>query len=215
MKGFMNSLLLSSPRNWRPAGFGDPFLLKKKNDRFPTTTLGNDGTGTSVRTAHSGFTLIELLVVVLIIGILSAVALPQYTRAVEKSRAVEALTIGKNLQDAIDVYVLSNGYQKVVFLKEKASYTKAELDIDLGSSLDCTGSAYCASKNFNYYAYCESSHCAIEIHRDSPNSVLYSMVYWKNNAGEWSKTCWTNHTDIGRGVCKGIEPQGWTYIDEL
>ena len=53
--------------------------------------------------------MIELLVVVLIIGTLSAVALPQYTKAVEKSRASEALGLLKSLRDQQSICLLEAG----------------------------------------------------------------------------------------------------------
>ena len=84
-------------------------LSKKKNDRFPTTTLGNDDIIIPARIANAGFTLIELLVVVLIIGILASVALPQYEKAVAKSRYSQLITAGKSLKDAMEVYYMANG----------------------------------------------------------------------------------------------------------
>ena len=72
---------------------------------------------------HKGFTLIELLVVVLIIGILAAVAVPQYQKAVWKSRAANMRTLMSSVAQAANAYILANG-------ESPTSFGELAVDVD-------------------------------------------------------------------------------------
>ena len=68
-----------------------------------------------------GFTLIELLVVVLIIGILAAIALPQYFKAVEKARGAEALSL---------LGAIAGAQQRFYLTKDSYTTNFSDLDLD-------------------------------------------------------------------------------------
>ena len=60
---------------------------------------------------NRGFTLLELLVVVLLVGILGAIALPQYFNVVERQRAMEAVGILAAIEKAqVRYYAVNDAY---------------------------------------------------------------------------------------------------------
>ena len=168
-----------------------------------------------------GFTLIELLVVVLIIGILAAVAVPQYQFAVEKSRTSEALVQLNSLQRAIDSYLLENGYPESLesFLGNQTD-GNGKLVIDVTGSLDCTvnDGQLCASRDFLYKSICDGEHnsCFLEAQR-----VLSGYEYTKSNTkylltlsktqDTWTKTCYYIEENYpqGKKLCDSLQAQGW------
>ena len=125
---------------------------------------------------QKGFTLIELLVVVLIIGILAGVALPQYEKAVLKSRTAEAWGNLKNINKAAAAYCLEGGSTgNFATLRDQLSVSVKD------------------SKNFEYVG-------SIICFSGRPAEVYAKWV------GGGNQSFWLGlHSGTGRRSCKGTD----------
>ena len=175
-------------------------------------TFGNDVR----RVWLSGFTLIELLVVVLIIGILSAIALPQYTLAVEKARATEAVQNIATIEKQVELYIMENG---VPSQSENISF----FDVAAVNVSECVRiNSKCRGKYFEYYIVLWEKGGTVHVERISEGRTLYAFSSsrepnpYNDDApvGGWYRACVTEINDYGRKVCKQFEGTGWKYSDK-
>lgn len=147
---------------------------------------------------YQGFTLIELLVVVLIIGILAAMALPQYQQAVYKSRTVEALTTLKTLQNAQDTYFLANNQYTTDLTKLDIEIPSAQMGTDWDTGL------YTDKYSFVCVAYGSCSADANNEHM--PRFEFHTAYTAARPAYLGKKWCiiTASKSDIAKSICSSI-----------
>ena len=112
-----------------------------------------------------GFTLLEVLIVVIIIGILAAIALPQYITTIEKARSGEAVANIGSIRTSIDRYWYQNAS-----INEDLDY----LDIDNPNNV--------ANKLYSYTIDAAVTDASTRVYtitatRTAPSGTIYTVEW--------------------------------------
>ncbi len=179
---------------------GEGVLNKEHFMGTPSSPLW--GTSPARGEVNGAFTLIELLVVVLIIGILAAVAVPQYKVAVQKAQLTKLIPLVDALYKAEEVYYLANG-----------TYTAnlSLLDLTLDTTDNCelitqTKTGYYDCDNFRLGVWDGPDNAQVQIRKNDSALIAYIRYFADNSSATATKgdiACFAKDTTNFQ-VCKSL-----------